>query len=463
MAKDDFSGIKGFYLINKSNPEDLRYFDDSSISGIDFAPNVEKDGENYTIRIDSLINSNQDYELAAEDYAGNLSYKTLWLGESGIKIISPENGQKFDKNYVKVEFEIPEDISAQASDVFAMVDMDLSTVKRLKKTDSEFTFFGLSGGKHRLTIGTADQNGASLDMNSVVVEILQGEAEISFDADSLKNGQAVGYKNGIISGSISVKPDSLTIDKEEVDVDEDGHFEKEIILEEGRNIIAIGYEIEGNVKEYSMSVFADTIAPEIVFYSPKLNEYGGISVDGDEITVEGMIKDNSGFRLFVNGNMQLDRISSVPSYSEEKFRFRIPLMEGLNKLEFKAEDILGNVNTQILLVEANKSYDNNYPEEFRDYIKRPVLEISNPEHIFTVNFNMCIDKTSVNEQNIKIFDENLRILDTESVPVSEDSVEISSNETYEYGKNYYMIIENIKSIDGKILKMPIVQKFKIMP
>lgn len=466
-ATDDYSGMKGFYLVSKSNPSSPVYYDSSTISYSDFMPNLihEPGTDRYTIRVDNLPIANQDYDLVAEDYAGNMTEQTVWLNNSSIKILSPDEGAVFENGFVTVKFEIPEEELSMADRVFSMVDMNTSTVKMLKKTDTEYTFFNLSAGKHKLTIGTTDASGASRDMNSVTVEIKTGNAGIHLDADSIQDGSLTSEKTVTVSGTLSHTPTSFLINDKAVPVDETLYFRHQVTLKEGRNDIRFEYiTLSGEKIEYSVTVFLDSTAPRIELHSPTFDEFSATTVSTNYIELLGTVQDEvSGFNLFVNDNLELMRLKTEPGETLEKFNVRIPLKKGINQIQLRAVDALGNETVQNYQVNCTTNVlPPNYPEYFEGYQVLPEKTISNPQHTFTITFNQEIDPNSVAGDAVEVLDENLLKVEVDfEFSTDGQSISLSPRAPYEHNRPYYIVIRNVKNKNGKGLNQYVVMKFMV--
>ena len=81
------------------------------------------------------------------------------------------------------------------------------------------------------------------------------------------------------------------------------------------------------------------------------------------------------------------------------------------------------------------------------------------DKVWTIKFNMDIDKNSVNSNTVYILDEFNNIIDT-ATDVKSNEIFVRTIEPYLHNTEYILYINGVLSSDGKVLKCPIKMKFK---
>lgn len=87
-----------------------------------------------------------------------------------------------------------------------------------------------------------------------------------------------------------------------------------------------------------------------------------------------------------------------------------------------------------------------------------------PTKVWNIKFNSDIDRNTISDDNVVVFDENDTPINVQVVPDEENtkSIKVIPTKFYESGKTYcLMITKNIVSSEGKTLSKPVVKYFKI--
>lgn len=88
-----------------------------------------------------------------------------------------------------------------------------------------------------------------------------------------------------------------------------------------------------------------------------------------------------------------------------------------------------------------------------------------PHHNWTIKLNQQLDETTVNNENVYVFQDQSPNVEGVEVTINEDQASIivkAPEQGYKAGEEYALCIEkSIKSADGKELKQPIMMKFTI--
>ena len=93
-----------------------------------------------------------------------------------------------------------------------------------------------------------------------------------------------------------------------------------------------------------------------------------------------------------------------------------------------------------------------------DYIEWPAKTDVPIDKVWTVTFNQPLDTSTENKVRIHVKDENNMYVSFLAI-INGNVATVSSRGNYEYGKTYYLIIENVKGVDGNILKNNVRMKF----
>lgn len=136
---------------------------------------------------------------------------------------------------------------------------------------------------------------------------------------------------GIVAVTVAGLPATLT----------GNTFEVEIPLEEGRNAIsAVATTADGQVGLASLAVLRDTTPPRVTVESPG----EGAEVDGDRLTVRGMVSDPLGFSP--PGGLGVTVNGLPAAIAQGGYRVSdLVLVPGANTLTIVATDALGNQST----------------------------------------------------------------------------------------------------------------------
>ena len=98
------------------------------------------------------------------------------------------------------------------------------------------------------------------------------------------------------------------------------------------------------------------------------------------------------------------------------------------------------------------------------YTNFPETNVS-PLHEFTITFNLEVDGSTINDENIYVMTDNQEVVNGTMAyqERNKKSVKVlAPKEGYKVGKTYFLHVENgVKTVDGKELKNPVKMKFTI--
>lgn len=128
------------------------------------------------------------------------------------------------------------------------------------------------------------------------------------------------------------------------DVNDEGAFALDVELVEGANELVAHTLINGELAKISepITVTLDSHAPELTVISP----VDGDTTNRETVTVEGMVSDE--YIDFVAVNGQQADVSEDGTFSK-----RILLDEGENTIEVVAQDLAGNVSSELITLDAD--------------------------------------------------------------------------------------------------------------
>ncbi|MBC7195409.1 MAG: copper amine oxidase N-terminal domain-containing protein [Caldisericia bacterium] len=145
------------------------------------------------------------------------------------------------------------------------------------------------------------------------------------------------------------KVKELKINEDNVLFSEDGSFSKKVHLLEGENNIKIvAVDFAGNQKIETLTIYVDTIAPEIFITIP--NE-----VNEKVLNISGYVKDEGisgikNFSILINNN-------NVELSKSLTFSYELNLKEGENLINLEIEDNAGNKTIKNFIVNYVKKIE----------------------------------------------------------------------------------------------------------
>lgn len=101
-------------------------------------------------------------------------------------------------------------------------------------------------------------------------------------------------------------------------------------------------------------------------------------------------------------------------------------------------------------------------KDFNNYKYWQEKNSSNLNKTWTITFNDIIDRSSIDNNNIYVFDDTTQSKVDINIKVSSDKIILTPNRNYSSGHYYYLVVEkSVSSIDGKQMSYPTAMKFRI--
>ncbi|MCD6108757.1 MAG: SBBP repeat-containing protein, partial [Thermoplasmata archaeon] len=198
-------------------------------------------------------------------------------GNSRIQVIQVKNLYDNNPPQIAITQEIPNLIADTSVNIYLKVIDDVSSPDKIqlfvKIDDNEWKEFNgnslslnnLSEGKHILLVKALDEAGNESEPLKIefIVDTTPPNSEITSPEDNFYTNEETLNIKGSVSDSLS-GVDKLTVNGEEVNIKDNGIFEKEITLSEGENKINIeAYDKAGNKQEKTLTVYLDKTPPEL--------------------------------------------------------------------------------------------------------------------------------------------------------------------------------------------------------
>ena len=163
-----------------------------------------------------------------------------------------------------------------------------------------------------------------------------------------------------LSGAFTSKPISLKIDGEDVQVNDDYSFSKNLKIKNGINIFnfkAVGYgwnEVQN--RDFMVTIYYDDKAPKVTYNNLIEDKNGYIYTSNEVFILSGIAKDTNDYSLSINKSKIFTTTFDTTNNDGFKKEFikAINLQEGENNILVEAEDINGNKYSKVLKVIFNK-------------------------------------------------------------------------------------------------------------
>lgn len=163
-----------------------------------------------------------------------------------------------------------------------------------------------------------------------------------------------------LSGAFTSKPISLKIDGEDVQVNDDYSFSKNLKIKNGINIFnfkAVGYgwnEVQN--RDFMVTIYYDDKAPEVTYNNLIEDKNGYIYTSNEVFILSGIAKDTNDYSLSINKSKIFTTTFDTTNNDGFKKEFikAINLQEGENNILVEAEDINGNKYSKVLKVIFDK-------------------------------------------------------------------------------------------------------------
>ena len=163
-----------------------------------------------------------------------------------------------------------------------------------------------------------------------------------------------------LSGAFTSKPISLKIDGEDVQVNDDYSFSKNLKIKNGINIFnfkAVGYgwnEVQN--RDFMVTIYYDDKAPKVTYNNLIEDKNGYIYTSNEVFILSGIAKDTNDYSLSINKSKIFTTTFDTTNNDGFKKEFikAINLQEGENNILVEAEDINGNKYSKVLKVIFDK-------------------------------------------------------------------------------------------------------------
>jgi parallel beta-helix repeat protein len=201
--------------------------------------------------------------------------------------------------------------------------------------DSEGRFefvMQLPDGEHEIAVWARDETGNSM---VVVVRLVVDTTLPELSLEAPQNGTAVATPTVVFRGRTEAGA-RLYIGGNQYSPDPDGRFSAAVPLAEGQNALEVrSVDAAGNFRNRTVWVLLDTVPPALNIEQPG----NGLLTNRPEIEVSGT---TDGPAVTAGG-------AEFP-VENGRFRARVRLSEGANRIEVAVRDAVGNLNSTVLSV-----------------------------------------------------------------------------------------------------------------
>lgn len=153
---------------------------------------------------------------------------------------------------------------------------------------------------------------------------------------------------------------------------------------------------------------------------------------------------------------QLTRLTDHFGYKLE-IRDGYLYYEGSDQIEYRIKIDLPT-EPEIPEEDNRPTIEESYLDRFTKWVESFFIA---PLDVWKVKFNLPLNKSSINNNNVYVIDENRRILNDLKIRASDDKTIILTPEKEYPAGHYYLIIENFESADGKILSKNVKVEFTV--
>ena len=214
---------------------------------------------------------------------------------------------------------------------------------------------GLQEGANLIGVFAQDEYGNVSETKYFSVVYVEDKTKLSAGFVGVNGVEEINTtENGddtlTVKGYVTQKPKVIQVNGEDVAVNDDMTFTKDVKLIQGVNKIKLHVEDnDGNVSDQSIiRIYYDSVAPTINCndLGVETSDDGYIHVNNKNITISGTVTDNlSDYTMFINGSQVLSTNTQGQSDSEtltREFSKEIVLQDGANIIKLKAIDKYGN-------------------------------------------------------------------------------------------------------------------------
>ena len=250
-----------------------------------------------------------------------------------LTVTFPQNGFGTNQTWVVFTGEDSDPIGLERVEL--MVDDSLHWLP-LAKGSWSCNVTDLTSTVHHVEVRATDHAGLSTYVNiSFVVDLEPPRLRLDdpMDAVLLVNHTGIHF-----SGSTN-RDINLTIDGTPVQLTADGTFDKTVVLTEGyHRVVVMAKDQGGNIVTIVREITVDTVSPVITVHSPSNGTKTGL----EEINLVGKVE--PGAKFTVDG-------STVDLGADGSFNTTVRLAGGPQKIELYAEDVAGNGNTTVWVLD----------------------------------------------------------------------------------------------------------------
>lgn len=218
--------------------------------------------------------------------------------------------------------------------------------------DGSFTFKKILNSDLDMVILVAEDKAGNQDVKSYIIAKSEEVSNFSVSFLNLDTINVLSAKEApsdiyTIMGTMTEKPEEFKINGEEVKVNDDLTFTKDIKLSQGTNRInAYASNSKGDVFEGNYKILFDSQLPKVKIDGLSIRNDGNIYVNTEIISLKGEASDNLyGYSLKINGDTicNLNRYpSNDPSILTKRFEKQLTLKQETTNVDIELVDLFGN-------------------------------------------------------------------------------------------------------------------------
>lgn len=318
-------------------------------------------GDAVSYSVTNLKNGINTIDVAAYDYAGNVSIAEVKVDNTLIKF-NVEKDILINKSEVTIDYEINSSILSLVDHTDVVVDGNAIN----NGTKSSITIEKLKDGEHTVVFNVYDSKNALLATDTIKVKVdtvFPTVKLFDMNGDSLNDAELnIKSVDAQIVPSESLKSLKMNINGIETEVTkiEDLKYTAKLVFAEGVNKVSVTAEdIAGNINGYAYRIYADTIAPDLNIIAPEnIDKPIILGKDVTSYKLAIQCQDNTvGYILYVNGSQIGNAYNDLANGTDVKtFEYsynNIPT--GKSFVEVKLVDLFGNetVKTITFFKDAN--------------------------------------------------------------------------------------------------------------
>ena len=239
---------------------------------------------------------------------------------------------------------------------------------------------GLQEGANLIGVFAQDEYGNISETKYFSVVYIEDKTKLSAGFVGVNGIEEINTTNNeddilTVKGYVSQKPKVIQVNGDDVEVNDDMTFTKDVKLTQGVNKIKLHVEDnDGNVSDQSIiRIYYDSVAPTINCndLGIEASNDGYIHVNDNNITISGTVSDNSSdYAMFINGSQVLSTNTQGQSDSKtltREFSQEVVLQDGANIIKLEAIDKYGNkTEKEIKIALGDKAITDNQGEDNKD-------------------------------------------------------------------------------------------------